>query len=315
MPYKDKELGKIKNRERYLKNKIEISKKSKEKYVKNKDKIKEQVRQRYLIKKNEILQKGRQRYRRNRGKICETNKKWVANNKEKVKEIKKKYRLTHKDKLKEYNKKYHYSHKKHYNEYKKKWKAKNPTKLKNEKLKARFKIDINIFNQFIVKQNNKCGICFNEFTNTGPLYPCIDHNHITGIVRGILCRSCNGGIGGLNDNPILLFKALKWLKNKYNILTVPPKYPIISEIKFYLKTYGLTKDHFYDMLFKQNNKCGICRKEFKKEVPFNPCVDHIHETGVIRGLLCGKCNRALGLLKDNPEIIIQAIKWLKGEIK
>jgi hypothetical protein len=36
---------------------------------------------------------------------------------------------------------------------------------------------------------------------------------------------------------------------------------------------------------------------------------------VIRGLLCGKCNRALGLLKDNPEIITQAIKWLKGDFK
>jgi len=43
------------------------------------------------------------------------------------------------------------------------------------------------------------------------------------------------------------------------------------------------------------------------------CVDHDHNTGKIRGLLCNTCNRALGLLKDNKQLLINALKYLKNE--
>lgn len=61
---------------------------------------------------------------------------------------------------------------------------------------------------------------------------------------------------------------------------------------------------------KQNNVCAIC---FKSELTVrnkNLAVDHCHKTGIIRGLLCSNCNRAIGLLKDNVVIIKSALKYL-----
>lgn len=79
--------------------------------------------------------------------------------------------------------------------------------------------------------------------------------------------------------------------------------------KYLMKSYGLTKDQFDDMLTKQNNSCAICgTTDLGKP---SPSIDHCHTTGKVRGLLCNNCNRGLGLLKDSKEIIENAIKYLK----
>lgn len=44
-------------------------------------------------------------------------------------------------------------------------------------------------------------------------------------------------------------------------------------------------------------------------------VDHDHKTGVVRGLLCWNCNVAIGKLGDNPDAVLNAYKYLKGELK
>lgn len=75
-----------------------------------------------------------------------------------------------------------------------------------------------------------------------------------------------------------------------------------------LKTrYGITECQFNDLLKKQNGQCVICL-EAKQRLH----IDHCHKTGKIRGLLCGSCNRALGLFKDNTEFLIKAIKYLNA---
>ena len=65
----------------------------------------------------------------------------------------------------------------------------------------------------------------------------------------------------------------------------------------------------YEAMFQgQGNVCAIC-----KAIP-NPkrvAVDHDHKTGIIRGILCHLCNTAIGLMKDNPEILIEAAKYLR----
>ncbi|MBA7572888.1 hypothetical protein ES708_14675 [subsurface metagenome] len=63
----------------------------------------------------------------------------------------------------------------------------------------------------------------------------------------------------------------------------------------------------------QDGKCAICGESFIKL--FNTCVDHNHETGEVRGLLCRKCNVAIGFLNDDPELMEKAIKYLEGSVQ
>ena len=71
--------------------------------------------------------------------------------------------------------------------------------------------------------------------------------------------------------------------------------------------YRLSNSDYQDMLISQKELCLICNKFMK-----NPNVDHCHETGKVRGLLCNKCNMALGLLKDSIENLKNAILYLKN---
>ncbi len=65
-----------------------------------------------------------------------------------------------------------------------------------------------------------------------------------------------------------------------------------------ISKYGLTSEDKARMHKAQNEVCGICQEK----VSLNKIhVDHCHTTGQVRGLLCSACNKALGLLKDNPE--------------
>lgn len=73
--------------------------------------------------------------------------------------------------------------------------------------------------------------------------------------------------------------------------------------------YDISLEEYDAMLLKQNGKCAICG--CCANVPYNNfCVDHCHESGVVRGLLCNTCNRAIGLLKDNVSVLKKAIVYL-----
>jgi hypothetical protein len=71
--------------------------------------------------------------------------------------------------------------------------------------------------------------------------------------------------------------------------------------------YGITAEMYAAMLAAQQGQCAIC-----KSIPDGLLhVDHCHETERVRGLLCGNCNRALGLFKDNIKSLEEAITYLK----
>lgn len=77
-----------------------------------------------------------------------------------------------------------------------------------------------------------------------------------------------------------------------------------------IRSYGISVDQ-YNYLFKiQKGVCYICQeKELKKSLG----IDHDHKTGKVRGLLCSKCNTAIGLLKDDPELLTRAQNYLTRE--
>ena len=74
----------------------------------------------------------------------------------------------------------------------------------------------------------------------------------------------------------------------------------------YKKRYGITLEQYNEMYARQGGLCLICKKHQDVLV-----VDHRHEDGVIRGLLCKKCNLAIGLLYDSPESAEEAAKYLR----
>jgi len=83
------------------------------------------------------------------------------------------------------------------------------------------------------------------------------------------------------------------------------------------QAYGITQAQYDRLYFEQAGLCAICRQPETRlhgryGVPFNLGVDHNHTTGSIRGLLCNTCNRALGLMGDDPSIFEAALRYLLG---
>lgn len=71
--------------------------------------------------------------------------------------------------------------------------------------------------------------------------------------------------------------------------------------------YGITAEQFADMIAKQNGRCAICTVPFVE----TPRVDHDHETGQIRDLLCDLCNRGLGYFLDSPKLLRAAADYIE----
>jgi hypothetical protein len=106
-------------------------------------------------------------------------------------------------------------------------------------------------------------------------------------------------------------KAVKWAKeNPKKFKETQKKYLATESAKRYKKnwrlqnSFGISLDEYEKMCANQYNKCAICAEE----VSLN--VDHCHSNGHIRGLLCGCCNRAIGLLRDDVKILQSAINYL-----
>lgn len=85
--------------------------------------------------------------------------------------------------------------------------------------------------------------------------------------------------------------------------------------KYFQRVYGITLKDYEDMYEKQQGLCSICGTEGfvmdEKRHKMKLVVDHCHETGAIRGLLCHNCNRALGLFHDDVGRFEKAIDYLK----
>jgi hypothetical protein len=75
------------------------------------------------------------------------------------------------------------------------------------------------------------------------------------------------------------------------------------------RQYGITLAEYNAMLEKQDYKCAICGNEDEVEGR-RLAIDHCHTKGNVRGLLCGKCNRGLGLFYDNLDLLEKAKDYL-----
>lgn len=119
-----------------------------------------------------------------------------------------------------------------------------------------------------------------------------------------LCSICN------NIKPLKAFR-----KHKSNASGVTSSCKSCLKIRdrekkmFY--TYGITIEEYNILYDKQNGNCAICHNNLKEGT--NDCsIDHNHDNGNIRGLLCNTCNRALGMFQDSPQLLYSAIRYLKA---
>lgn len=88
----------------------------------------------------------------------------------------------------------------------------------------------------------------------------------------------------------------------------------IQKLKYCIKRhYNLELEEYTKIMIEQNGVCAICGSSGGDSRGGRLHVDHNHNTGKVRGLLCGNCNKAIGYLKDNVELLAKAIVYLEKE--
>jgi len=151
------------------------------------------------------------------------------------------------------------------------------------------------FEAILEAQGGACPICTIKFAKDNP--PCVDHDHLTGENRGLLCHTCNRALGYFRDNIIFLERAVIYLNS--------PTTGIVYKRK-------LDKEIKNKILADQGGSCKICFEDLHNK---KACSDHCHLTGFVRGCLCNNCNCGLGFLKDSIEKLNNSIKYLKKHLE
>jgi len=105
-------------------------------------------------------------------------------------------------------------------------------------------------------------------------------------------------------------KRLEWQKNLQNSTHFKTK----NNLRKMKNKFGMTPSDYEVMLNSQNGCCAICGKhhtEFNVKNKTRLCIEHNHQTGKIRGLVCVKCNSVIGFANDNIQVLENAIEYLK----
>lgn len=78
--------------------------------------------------------------------------------------------------------------------------------------------------------------------------------------------------------------------------------------------FGLSAEQYKELLNKQNGVCAICngKANHRRMKHTELCIDHCHETGAVRGLLCSRCNLGIGNFGDNIDLMLEAVKYLQS---
>ena len=149
-------------------------------------------------------------------------------------------------------------------------------------------------------------VCYNS-NRRQPAY-CINHNDRKSEVGG-LCRRCYRQ-GAVYKNYRKQYRGKPRVRQQH--IAYMEEYRkknreqgVFSRLK---RVYGMSKENYFNLLSAQNNKCAICFSESKT---VRLAVDHDHATGVVRGLLCNPCNRALGYFKEEITRFHSAINYLE----
>jgi len=84
------------------------------------------------------------------------------------------------------------------------------------------------------------------------------------------------------------------------------------------KTYRMTEQDYQKLFDAQGGVCAVCSRPetaTRAGKAMSLAIDHDHETGKVRGLLCGRCNTAIGLMSDSPEVLTKAAAYIAAHSK
>lgn len=87
-----------------------------------------------------------------------------------------------------------------------------------------------------------------------------------------------------------------------------------QRVRTFARRYGLTEEHYQEMLRGQDGHCKLCPRTPEQERYKRLNVDHVHGTQTIRGLLCTPCNHALGVLGDGPDGLGRALEYVSWRL-
>lgn len=212
MAYKDKEKKKVTRSKWYEKNKEKVLAASKLYYAKNKESHKERRRIR-----------GNKWHAENRESVSKRHADWYKNpeNKAKALENSKIRYSKNKDKILKRQSEYYNENRQEKLKYNKQWYFENrerlkltPTEYKRKNLK-KYGISLEQYNDMLESQNYCCDICKQEESQVikGKIASLsVDHDHLTGKIRGLLCNNCNNGLGRFKDDIEKLASAILYLK-------------------------------------------------------------------------------------------------------
>jgi hypothetical protein len=186
--------------------------------------------------------------------------------------------------------------------------------VRSQLLMTRYGLTADQVDAMIAKQSGTCAICHTKAAEH------VDHDHATGEVRGVLCFTCNVGLGQFRDNETFLHNAAQYLLRELEPLPTDPlpDLPLLpsgeprlprtgrseAAIRHLDRKYGLTERELAEILAVQCGVCVICLTGPPEHV------DHDHVTGEVRGILCSGCNSGLGSFGDDPDRVWAALGYL-----
>lgn len=144
--------------------------------------------------------------------------------------------------------------------------------------------------------------------------------------RKYSCRACTNRVKArwrhANSDRVKKQKSESYERNREKYLTYQRSDERRERLWLWkLRTqFSMTVDDWESAWERQNGRCAICYREPHEIVKKGPksnnlCIDHDHETGMFRGLLCNDCNAGLGFFKDNINSLVFAIEYLESASK
>lgn len=137
------------------------------------------------------------------------NREYREKNPEKLKAIKAAWRRNNPEKVKKHRANYYEKHKEKVRAYASSWVKKNPRKLLRAQLRRQYGLPLEEYDSMVLSQEGRCKICNSQMTRLRE--PCVDHDHVTGKVRGLLCLNCNVAIGLFLEDGHILLRAMAYL--------------------------------------------------------------------------------------------------------